>query len=479
MVGVQAHALLIGRYRLDRTLATGGMGQVWLAHDLLLGRDVALKALSVDSDEDPESLERFRREAHSMAALQHPNVVTVFDSGTDQGLAFIVMELLPGPTLAQYVADRGPLPEAEVKHLASQVAAGLAAAHGAGLVHRDIKPANVMFDSAGMLKIVDFGIARLSQSAGGRLTASGTVIGSAPYLSPEQIQGLPTDERSDLYALGCVMVFMLTGRPPFEAEHPMAVVQQHLTQDPPRISDRRPGVSPELEALVLQLLDKSPQVRPASAEDVAARLAYLPSTAGAARLPPATAAVSQPATVPMRLQAMGGTEVARRSAGRAAARRPWWTPAAALVLALGLLGLLLVLLLSEEEQQGGERAAASTPSVTAEPTTSGTPVPTPSSTSPSPGQRGSSPRGLLTALRASVSDAAASGELEAKKAEELSKRIDDLAKKLGEDRGNDADKKLEEVSRYLQELVDKGDLAPEAHESIRAALRDLAAAAGD
>src|SRR5918993_111314 len=206
---------LAGRYQLRRQIGAGGVGQVWTAHDAVLGREVAVKVQQVDPDEDHDAFERFVREARSTAALQHPNVVTIFDSGTDGDTAFLVMELLPGPTLTGYLAEHGPLPEPEAVDLAAQVAAGLAAAHGAGVVHRDIKPANLMFDARGTLKIVDFGIAHLAHTAATRLTATNTIVGSASYLAPEQVQGRRADERSDLYALGCVMTHHVDGAAPF------------------------------------------------------------------------------------------------------------------------------------------------------------------------------------------------------------------------------------------------------------------------
>src|ERR671912_2974147 len=188
---MDAESWLAGRYQLCRQIGAGGVGQVWTAHDAVLGREVAVKVQQVDPDEDYDAFERFVREARSTAALQHPNVVTIFDSGTDGDTAFLVMELLPGPTLTGYLALHGPLAEQEAIALAGQVAAGLAAAHCAGVVHRDIKPANLMFDARGTLKIVDFGIARLTQATATRLTATNAVIGSPPYLSPEQVQGRP------------------------------------------------------------------------------------------------------------------------------------------------------------------------------------------------------------------------------------------------------------------------------------------------
>src|ERR671917_962279 len=228
MSGMDAQALLAGRYRLDRRIGSGGMGQVWAAHDTVLGRDVAVKVQQFDPQGDRAAFERFVREARTAAGLQHPNVVTIFDSGTDGDIAFLVMELLPGPTLTGYLAQHGLLAEQEAVALAAQIASGLAAAHGAGVVHRDIKPANLMFDARGTIKIVDFGIARLTATTSTKLTALNAIIGSPPYLSPEQFEGRPADERSDLYALGCVLTTMLTGRPPFDGEHPLAYAHQHV-----------------------------------------------------------------------------------------------------------------------------------------------------------------------------------------------------------------------------------------------------------
>ena len=269
---MDAVSWLAGRYQLRRQIGAGGIGQVWTAHDAVLGREVAIKVQQVDPEDDHGAFERFVREARSAAALQHPNVVTIFDSGTDGDTAFLVMELLPGPTLTGYLAQHGPLREREAVALAAQVASGLAAAHGAGVVHRDIKPANLMFDARGSLKIVDFGIARLTQTVATRLTARNAVIGSPPYLSPEQLQGQQADERSDIYCLGGVMMTMLTGRAPFDGTHPLALLQQHLNAEPPQIRDRRPEVDPVLNALVAQMLSKSPEDRPQSAREVLNRL---------------------------------------------------------------------------------------------------------------------------------------------------------------------------------------------------------------
>ena len=336
---MDAESWLVGRYQLCRQIGAGGIGQVWTAHDAVLGREVAIKVQQVDPDDDHEAFERFVREARSAAALQHPNVVTIFDSGTDGATAFLVMELLPGPTLTGYLARHGPLPEREAVALSAQVASGLAAAHGAGVVHRDIKPANLMFDARGTLKIVDFGIARLTQTVATRLTARNAVIGSPPYLSPEQLQGQRADERSDIYCLGGVMMTMLTGRAPFEGTHPLALIQQHLNAAPPQVSDRRPGIDPALNALVAQMLSKSPEDRPQSALDVLNRLtgsnpdtstrdamaATVVDTSQASRPSPADAAFrAGPSVRPRQRSLLGHRDPGRRcghGSGRGSCRR--------------------------------------------------------------------------------------------------------------------------------------------------------------
>jgi serine/threonine protein kinase len=225
-VRVTEAGLLAGRYRLVRSLGRGGFSEVWQAEDRVLGRAVAVKVFTGHAGQ-PDLVARFHREARTVAGLRHPNVVSVFDAGTDEGVPFVVMELLAGPSLDELLATRGPLPVEVALGYAEQAAAGLAAAHAAGVVHRDIKPANLVLDSDGTLKVVDFGIARLAE-ASSSLTATGVTFGTPAYLSPEQAAGQPAGPRSDLYALGCVLYALLTGAPPFSGEHPVATAHQHL-----------------------------------------------------------------------------------------------------------------------------------------------------------------------------------------------------------------------------------------------------------
>jgi serine/threonine-protein kinase len=261
-MAVTAAGVLSGRYVLRAVLGTGGMATVWQARDEVLGREVAVKVLSPPYAADPGFLARFEREARHAAAVSHPRLVTVFDSGVDGGTPYLVMELVTGRTLRQVLDEAGPLPAGQAAAIAVAVCEGLEAAHAAGLVHRDIKPANIIL-AGGDVKILDFGIARAEGTAAG--TATGIVLGTAAYLSPEQAAGRPAGPQADLYALGCVLFEMLTGAPPFTAESPVGLAHRHVHDDPGPPSARRPGVPASLDQMAIRLLAKDPAGRPADA----------------------------------------------------------------------------------------------------------------------------------------------------------------------------------------------------------------------
>jgi serine/threonine protein kinase len=204
--------VLVGRYALGAMLGAGGMAQVYRARDRVLRRTVAVKVLSPPYDQDPELVARFGREARAAAALSHPNIVAIYDSGADGDLHYLVMEHMEGETLAALLRREGPLAPGRAALVAHQVCQALAAAHARGLVHRDVKPGNLLLSSAGLVKVTDFGIAKAMATP--TLTGDGTLLGTAAYLSPEQAQGRPVDARSDLYALGCMLHELLTGTPP-------------------------------------------------------------------------------------------------------------------------------------------------------------------------------------------------------------------------------------------------------------------------
>jgi serine/threonine protein kinase len=255
--------VLRGRYELVSTLGSGGMAVVFLARDRVLDRDVAVKVLREQHATDPVFLARFTREASHAARLSHPGLVTIFDSGIDQGTAFIVMEAVRGRTLREVLATEGPLDVGRAVAIAADVCGVLEVAHRAGVVHRDIKPGNVLICEDGRTRVFDFGIARTDGSDA--LTQTATVIGTAAYISPEQAAGAPAGPQSDLYALGCVLWEMLTGSPPFSAETPVALLYQHVNDDLASLSAQRPHVSSELDAVVRRLLAKDPAGRPATA----------------------------------------------------------------------------------------------------------------------------------------------------------------------------------------------------------------------
>jgi len=270
------------RYTLTEVLGTGGMATVWRARDEVLGREVAVKVLSPHYASDPGFLARFEREARHAASVSSPRLVTVFDSGIDEGTPFLVMELVTGRTLRQVLAEASPLPVGQAVGIAAAVCEGLDAAHAAGLVHRDITPANIML-AGNDVKILDFGIARADGTAAG--TLAGTVLGTAAYLSPEQSAGYPAGPQSDLYSLGCVLFEMLTGTPPFTAESPVGVAYRQVHDDPGPPSARRPGLSPSLDAITAQLLAKNPNDRPMSAAAARAGLLAALVPEGTAVLP--------------------------------------------------------------------------------------------------------------------------------------------------------------------------------------------------
>jgi hypothetical protein len=255
------------RYDVGRGLGSGGMGEVFLARDRVLGRDVALKVLRRQYAGDSEFAERFLREARSAASLSHPNIVQVYDRGeTQDGASYIAMEYVPGGTLKEKISREGPLAAPEAAALGAQVAEALGAAHDRGMVHRDIKPQNVLLTEKGAAKVADFGIARAGSSV--TISKTGSVMGTAGYMSPEQALGEPATPKSDLYSLGVVLYEALTGELPFTADNPIAVSMKHVTEPlrPPRELD---ATIPEgMNALVTKLMAKDPEGRYASADEL-------------------------------------------------------------------------------------------------------------------------------------------------------------------------------------------------------------------
>jgi serine/threonine-protein kinase len=257
--------VLADRYQIVRHLARGGMADVFEAEDLLLNRRVAIKVLHANFASDQAFVSRFRREAQAAANLSHPNIVAIYDWGHEAGTYFMVMELIRGQTLRQILKTEGALLPRRAAEIASETAAALAIAHQHGVYHRDVKPGNIMITEDGAVKVTDFGIARALDDSE-ELTRTGAVIGTATYFSPEQAQGLPADERSDVYALGIVLYESLTGKPPFTGESPVAVAYQHVSTMPSPAREVNPDVPPEMAAIAEHAIAKDPANRYQSAD---------------------------------------------------------------------------------------------------------------------------------------------------------------------------------------------------------------------
>jgi serine/threonine-protein kinase len=260
---------LDGRYEVHGELGRGGMARVYRATDTVLGRPVAVKVLSTQYADDANFVTRFRREAQAAARLNHPNLVQVYDTGSDDGVHYIVMEYVDAKTVADLLSGGRIMPDRAVE-LAEVVCDALTVAHAHGVIHRDVKPANIMVTRNGQVKVTDFGIARMTSNETVAQTAA--VLGTASYLSPEQAQGGPIDLRSDLYSLGCVLYEMLTGRPPFSADNPVAVASKHVLEQATPPSRLNPDVTPQLDAVVMRALSKNPDNRYQDAEEMRADL---------------------------------------------------------------------------------------------------------------------------------------------------------------------------------------------------------------
>jgi serine/threonine-protein kinase len=257
--------IVAGRYRLEQRLSTTTMADVWLANDDVLERQVVLKLLAADADRP-----RFEREARAAAALAHPNIVQVFDYGEDEGRPYMVLEYLPGGTLAERLPEGKALNDDETRRVGTDVATGLAHAHENGVVHRDLKPGNVLFDSEGRAKVADFGIARIVGTDS--LTDEGTVMGTAAYISPEQVAGGEPTPATDVYAFGVLLFRLLSGRFPFESENALELARMHRDIEAPPVTTFRPDAPRDLASLAMASLAKDPAARP---PDGAALLAAL------------------------------------------------------------------------------------------------------------------------------------------------------------------------------------------------------------
>jgi beta-lactam-binding protein with PASTA domain/predicted Ser/Thr protein kinase len=350
--------LFDGRYRIVRKLGAGGMADVYLAEDQELGRRVAIKILNGRHANDDQFIERFRREAKNAAALNHPNIVSIYDRGEAEDTYYIAMEYLDGRSLKELIVGHGPAPINVAIEYARQILSALRFAHRHGIVHRDIKPHNVLVDREGRVKVTDFGIARAGTS---QMTETGSIVGTAQYLSPEQARGGEIDQRSDLYSLGIVLYELLTGRTPFEGDTPVEIAMKHLSAPPQPPSELRKDIPRELDMVVMRALAKDPEDRYQSADEMEADLervargapvaaATVESATQVMRVPPAAAAAAADTAATMIAPSRGRAggfpplvEEEEYAEGGGWRDRPWWpwAAAAAFVVAAAIAGFFV------------------------------------------------------------------------------------------------------------------------------------------
>jgi eukaryotic-like serine/threonine-protein kinase len=442
---VDPHEVVAGRYRLDRSIGTSGMAEVFIATDLQLRRSIAVKRLPSTAMEDATAQARFAREARALARVNDPNVVTVFDIVVDDGRPFMIMELVEGTTLRDLVDAERRLEPARVISIASGICSGLAAVHANGIVHRDMKPSNVFLTTSGAVKIGDFGIASVASDV--KVTRAGEVFGSAPYVSPEQVTGDQVDPRADLYSLGCVMFEMATGRPPFAGDDPAALAYQHVHTKPERADALVQGFPPALASMIDRLMAKDPEDRPESADAVLRSLEAMPLPSASdvgdvstQRLTPVAATDLLPEAAPLRRPPLPPRQPPRSSSS--------------LLWSAGLVaGIILLLVVHSIYGGAGSAVRAKTPAKprSSSPAMSPTPGPSPPSPIPSSPSVGSV-ESATTALIGLVQELISSRAVDEHLARDLQHGVEDISRALN---GGEATKIMDSLGR-LQDKTDNG-----------------------
>lgn len=481
------------RYRIDGLIAEGGMARVYRGTDTVLGRTVAIKVLSASLAMDPAFVARFQREAQSVASLNHPNLVGVYDIGAEGDYHYIVMEYVQGSTLDAVIREYAPLDAGRVIAIALSVCDGLGAAHMKGIIHRDVKPANIMVEPGGKVKVMDFGIAKSGTDGH---TQVGAVLGTVKYLAPEQAYGRPLDERADIYALGCVIYEMLTGQPPISGDSLMEIAHKLASEQPPPPSALNPEVPAHLDRIVMRALAKDPNDRYSSTASMAMDLRDELPAAGA--VPAATAVVSSSPTI---VQSPGDrTRVMQQRPVEPPPHR-WGLLAAALLLLAGGGYFLFSNLLGGADPPAptptpslelSVAPASPTPSPTPSrsPTPSPSPAPSPTPTpSETPDEEEEEEEPVPTVNRATLQSAAAaiqgvlnSGVASGSISERASDNImDEVAKVLSEaDKGDidDAATNVDEARQEVAKYLEREEISPSEASAVNAQLNRMASAFG-
>jgi serine/threonine-protein kinase len=496
----------LGKYELQGLLGQGGMARVYRALDHVLQREVAFKVLTDAGQDQAEFAERFQREAQMLASMRHPHIVQVYTAGRQDGISYIVQELLPGPTLDQELRDLAAqgrvMDHAEVQRVVAQLADALDYAHGRGIVHRDLKPSNLIRNERGDVVLTDFGIAK-SLTGTLNLTQAGIVMGTPNYLAPEQAMGgMPPTPATDIYAFGVILFELLTGRVPFDEPTPMGVILGHLYQPPPSPHSMRPELPPAVEQVVLAALAKEPSARPPTAGAVAAALAtaWPRPTATAPR--PTTPLPLQPAPPQdvHQMQTLVNPALARAPRPAASAPvpppadRPPASPRAAVVapsspaaaarprrwpLAVG--GLLLLALLGGAALRARDSLPATASQPTALPaaaTAGAAPAPAPTAgaapaplaTQPTAVPAPASPQELLGQISATIDQAVAGQQLDRKTGDDWQKKITEAQKKIDEGKLKEAGDKVKELQRKIGDALKQNKISSDVAAQLSAML---------
>jgi len=339
--------IIEGKYRIERLLGKGGMGQVFLAHDLALEREVAIKVLPPDVAQDDQVVRRFQQEAKTAAKLDHPNIIPIYRVESEGGLNYFVMKYISGTSLEDLLDKKEPLPVPEIQRILWEAACALGHAHQRGVVHRDVKPANIMFDHDGRVMLTDFGISKALQAATG-FTATGMIIGTPHYMSPEQGKGAPVDGRADQYSLGVVGYRMITAELPFAGDSVHTIIYKHIYEEPPLASAKRPGIPGALTVAISRALAKEPDQRFPTMEDFATAVwpeqpVAAPGKPRGAGRPRSRAGADAPTEIASAPTTPISAAQSRKPVPQPARRRSWTPAVIGLVVVAGGVGAYLML----------------------------------------------------------------------------------------------------------------------------------------
>jgi serine/threonine-protein kinase len=442
------------------------MARVYRGIDRVLGRTVAIKVLSSDLGTNPQFITRFQREAQSAASVSHPNLVSIFDTGSEDGVHYIVMEYVEGRTLEEALID-GPISPDAALEIAAAVCSGLSVAHQKGIVHRDIKPANIMLERNGRVKLMDFGIAKAVTSP--NLTETGLVLGTVVYLSPEQANGLPVDARSDIYSLGCVLYEMLTGRPPISGQTLLEVARKLSTEQPAPPSELNPSVSRRMDSVVMKALAKSPSQRYQTAAEMKLDLEGGGTSLMPARDSPREVHAGDNEATTAVHRGVSPTRVLRRPAGgkgpRERIRRTFWalTGGAALVT---LIAVLVAAMLGPQERSPqpttGPPATLQPPSLSA---------PTPDIVDP--GKRRVPLNEAVQSVVDLVESGLRNGQISPRGAENVLEEVDKGIEEYREGDPDDAQEAIEEARGEVRKYLERQEVTVQFANALFVALGGL------